>query len=121
MATIGITVPEMPHSQRVVPGSVNIPFVDFQKIKLVKPEDIEKATEEWVESFNKIIKSGNFSDLKNIFLQESFWRDHMCLAWDYSKLSCGQCDKALVANRGYLKELSKALIQWPHSSKKVAD
>ena len=85
MATIGVTATDIPSSQRVVPGSVNIPVVDFQKIKFVRPDEIEQATEEWVNSFNKIIKSGSFSDLKNIFLQDSFWRDHLCLSWDHSK------------------------------------
>lgn len=85
MATVGIPPMAIPSSQRVVPGSVNIPVVDFQTIKAVKPDEIEKATEEWVNQFNKIIKSGSFSDLKNIFLQDSFWRDHLCLSWDHSE------------------------------------
>jgi len=85
MATIGVTPVDIPSSQRVVPGSVNIPVVDFHNIKAVKPDEIEKATEEWVNSFNKIIKTGSFSDLKNIFLPDSYWRDHLCLSWDHSE------------------------------------
>jgi hypothetical protein len=71
-------------SQRVEPGSVDIPVIDFQRIKNVKPHEVEKATEEWVESFNKIIQSGSFADLKDLFLENSYWRDHYCLSWNAS-------------------------------------
>ena len=72
----------IPSHQRVEPGSVNLPVADLSAIKAVKPEDIDRPTEEWVSSFNKAIQSSNYSSLSQLFLPQSFWRDHLCLSWD---------------------------------------
>lgn len=72
-------------SQRLEPGSVNIHVTDFSKVKSVKPDEIEKATQEWVDSFNKTLKSGSFENLKSLFVETSYWRDHHCLSWDARK------------------------------------
>ncbi|CAL3962655.1 unnamed protein product [Diplocarpon coronariae] len=71
-----------PSYQRVEPGSVNIPVADLTVIKAVEPEHVEKATEQWISSFNKSIQSSDFSGLSDLFLPEANWRDHLCLSWD---------------------------------------
>lgn len=81
MATAA-TQRSVPSYERVEPGSVNISYLDLTKYKTVKPENFEKGTEEWVNSFNKLISSSDFSALDDLFLPESFWRDHLCLSWD---------------------------------------
>lgn len=80
-ATQTMPVQAVPSYQRVEPGSVNIQVADLSKIKTIKPENIEKATEEWVNYFNEAIQSTDFASLSDLFLSEGFWRDHMCLAW----------------------------------------
>lgn len=73
----------IPSYQRVEPGSVNIPVADLTAVKAVKPEDVDKGTEEWVNSFNKAIQSSDFAGLSDLFLPEAYWRDHLCLSWDF--------------------------------------
>jgi hypothetical protein len=73
----------IPSYQRVEPGSVNIPVEDLTKIQTVKPTDIDNATEEWVSSFNKAIQSSDLAGLIDLFLPNAFWRDHLCLTWDF--------------------------------------
>jgi hypothetical protein len=76
----------VPSYQRVETGSVNIPVADLQNLKAEQPTDFDKATEEWVNSFNKIIETGSFAGLKDLFVQDSYWRDHLCLSWDHVSL-----------------------------------
>lgn len=71
----------IPSFQRVEPGSVNIPVANFD-FKTVEPKDIDKATEEWVSSFNKVTGGSDYSALSQLFLPQAFWRDHLCLSWD---------------------------------------
>ncbi|PMD13504.1 dimethylaniline monooxygenase (N-oxide forming) [Hyaloscypha hepaticicola] len=73
----------IPSYQRVEPGSVNIPVEDLTKIQTAKPTDIDNATEEWVSSFNKAIQSSDLAGLTDLFLPNAFWRDHLCLTWDF--------------------------------------
>jgi hypothetical protein len=73
----------IPSYQRVEPGSVNIKVEDLTKIKTVEPKDIDNATEEWVSSFNKALQCSDYDALTDIFLPNAFWRDHLCLSWDF--------------------------------------
>lgn len=82
-ATQSMPAQATPSYQRVEPGSVNIHVEDLTKIKTVKPEDIDKATEAWVSSFNKALQSSDLSALTGLFLPNAFWRDHLCLSWDF--------------------------------------
>lgn len=82
MAAATQSMPPVPSYQRVEPGSVNIPVDDLSTIKAVKPDDVNKATEDWVSSFNQSIQSSSFAGLEDLFLPEARWRDHLCLSWD---------------------------------------
>lgn len=76
------TTTSIPSHQRVEPGSVNIPVADLSNIKAEKPENIEEATEVWVNAFNKAIQSPDLTGLSDLFISDSYWRDHFCLSWN---------------------------------------
>lgn len=48
-----------------------------------EPVDVEKVAKEWVSSFNNVLKGSDFSGLEKLFLKESYWRDQLCLSWNY--------------------------------------
>jgi hypothetical protein len=77
MPTTGV-----PSYQRVEPGSTNVQIADLSNIKTDKPQDFERATEEWVDSFNQAISISDFNGLTELFISEAFWRDHLCLSWN---------------------------------------
>jgi hypothetical protein len=81
-ATQSIPTQAIPSHERVEPGSVNLQIADLSSITVVKPENFEHATEEWVGKFNKAISSPNLSGLVDLFIPEAFWRDHLCLSWN---------------------------------------
>lgn len=93
------TAAAIPSYQRVEPGSVNLPVADLKAIKVVKPHDIDRATEEWVSSFNKVVQSSDYSSLSQLFLPQAFWRDHLCLSWDARTLK-GPESMAAFLNKG---------------------
>lgn len=86
MATVvtqQIPIHGVPSYNRVEPGSVNLAIPDLSSIQVVKPENFEQASEEWVDSFNKAISSSNFKAFDDLFLPQAYWRDHFCLSWDF--------------------------------------
>jgi hypothetical protein len=105
-ATQSIPVHSIPSYNRVEPGSVNIRPADLSNIKVVKPEDFEKATEKWVDSFNKVISSSDFSGLSDLFLPEAFWRDHLCLSWDCHTIKGPEKMKEFLAKGCRLKSIA---------------
>lgn len=76
----------VPSYNRVEPGSVNLPIADLSDVPTSEPVEIESAAAEWTDAFNKVIQSGNYSELSDLFLEESYWRDHLGLAWDFHTL-----------------------------------
>jgi hypothetical protein len=87
MATVAAPpTPVVPSSNRVEPGSVNLPIADLSSVPTSEPVDVEGAAAEWTSAFNKAIQSSSYSGLSDLFLQESYWRDHLGLAWDFHTL-----------------------------------
>lgn len=76
----------VPSCNRVEPGSVNLPIADLSAVPTSEPVDVESAATEWTNSFNKAIQSESYSGLSDLFLEESYWRDHLGLAWDFHTL-----------------------------------
>ncbi|KAL2069978.1 hypothetical protein VTL71DRAFT_14658 [Oculimacula yallundae] len=73
----------VPSHQRVEPGSINLPVADLSQIKVSAPVDSNYNIDKWVSSFNAVLSRGHFFDLPNLFISRSYWRDHLCLSWDY--------------------------------------
>lgn len=48
--------------------------------------DPNLVAEEWIQSFNKAIKNPQ-TELSSLFLEESYWRDQLCLSWDFHTLA----------------------------------
>lgn len=44
------------------------------------PSDAETPVKAWLASFNALISSGK-TDVSSLFLEDSFWRDHLCLTF----------------------------------------
>ena len=83
MATAAV---EVSPSNRMLPGSHALDQVQYPKsvdLSQVKPEAV---VTEWLSLFNDHLQSGTPSLLK-VFLNESYWRDLLCLSWDFHTLS----------------------------------
>jgi hypothetical protein len=85
-AVVAPQTPVVPSSHRAEPGSVNLPIADFSSVPTSEPVDVEGAAAEWTSAFNKVVQSSSYSGLADLFLEESYWRDHLGLAWDFHTL-----------------------------------
>jgi hypothetical protein len=47
------------------------------------PTDPETPFNEWLAALNQCLLSASEESLSSLFLANSFWRDHLCLTWDY--------------------------------------
>jgi hypothetical protein len=95
----------IPSYQRVEPGSVNIDVEDLSKIQTVQPKDIDAATEAWVSAFNKAIQSSDHAGLTDLFLPNAFWRDHLCLSWDFHTMKGTEKIKEFLKQGCRLKKI----------------
>lgn len=84
MATAAV---ETPSYDRMEPGSSHLTAANYPKSNQSESVDVEKVAGEWVSSLNNVLKSGDFAAIEKLFLNESYWRDQLCLSWNYHTLS----------------------------------
>ncbi|KAF5971307.1 putative flavin-containing protein [Fusarium bulbicola] len=62
------------------------PAAAYPEAGLPKNINLEDVPAEWVKSFGKLIHSQDPALADDAFIQESFWRDHLCFSWDFHTL-----------------------------------
>lgn len=82
MATPAI---EVPPSNRIVPGSHHLTQFAWPKPSDPAGIDPEQVAITWVSSFNDLVNSKEY-DVSGFFLKDSYWRDLLCLTWDFHTL-----------------------------------
>lgn len=82
MATPAI---EVPPSNRIVPGSHHLTPFSWPKPADIAGIDPEQVAITWVSSFNDLVSSKEY-DVSAFFLKDSYWRDLLCLTWDFHTL-----------------------------------
>lgn len=77
------TVANPPSSQRVEPGSVNIPVGKLPSPPKSPPTDVNAIADAFVNHFNQTLSSKDVQGITRLFdADNSYWRDHLCLSWD---------------------------------------
>jgi hypothetical protein len=76
------TAVHVPSSHRVEPGSFPLRTANLPAASPA-PGDAHGVAESWVSSFNKVLKSPDLNSISEVFLSESYWRDQLCLSWDF--------------------------------------
>jgi len=79
------TMVQIPSSNHVVPGAHQLADVSFPKSIDTASSDPREVANAWVSSFNNLVESGGV-DVSSLFLQDSYWRDLLCLSWDFHTL-----------------------------------
>jgi len=47
------------------------------------PTDISTPIETWLSSFSKYLENPDLESASSLFLADAYWRDHLCLSWDF--------------------------------------
>lgn len=76
---------EVPPSNRIVPGSHHLTPFAWPKPSDLADIDPEQVAITWVSSFNDLLNSKEY-DVSGFFLKDSYWRDLLCLTWDFHTL-----------------------------------
>ncbi|KAH7309304.1 hypothetical protein BKA65DRAFT_601543 [Rhexocercosporidium sp. MPI-PUGE-AT-0058] len=74
-------------SDRVEPGSFPLTTAQFPTGSNSKPVEANDIASNWVLAFNQNVKAPSLSNLSELFLTESYWRDQLCLTWDFHTLA----------------------------------
>ncbi|KAI9807440.1 MAG: hypothetical protein M1833_000185 [Piccolia ochrophora] len=73
-------------SNRVEPGSTQLAPASYPERKAFDDCDAYEVASDWTATFNKAIANKDVSALSRLFLNESYWRDQLCLSWNYHTL-----------------------------------
>lgn len=90
---------ELPPSNHILPGSQllrtpQFPNATVQPLSQEAGPSVEDIAVNWVEAWNTAIKTDRV--FTSLFIEESCWRDLLCLSWDFRTLQGRQriCDFA---------------------------
>ncbi|KAI0482152.1 hypothetical protein GGR56DRAFT_172821 [Xylariaceae sp. FL0804] len=74
----------VPSSQRVVPGSVNIPLASWPSTAESNEETIDSITiaSGIIDSLNEALHKKDYQAVADLFLEDGYWRDHLGMTWD---------------------------------------
>ncbi|KAB5527989.1 dimethylaniline monooxygenase (N-oxide forming) [Coniochaeta sp. 2T2.1] len=70
-------------SQRVEPGSVNLPIPAWPETATDQSIDPVKVATDIITSFNTAIANKDFDRVASLFHEHGYWRDHLALSWDF--------------------------------------
>lgn len=74
---------QLPSHQRAEPGSCHLVAANLPTSAVDKSDNALEIATEWIGSFNQAIANQNYAVIFNLFMEDSYWRDHLCLTWDF--------------------------------------
>ncbi|KAK2035442.1 FAD/NAD(P)-binding domain-containing protein [Colletotrichum zoysiae] len=94
-----------PVSERIEPGSVNIPPRAYPPSVRSTSVDAGKAAADVIDAFNAALRSRSYGDLAQLFLSDGYWRDHLALSWDLRTLKGRDSIRSFLERACRLKEV----------------
>ena len=88
---------QIPPSNTVVPGSQLLPTAPFPSSGPEPSTSAESVASEWVSSFLQFLNE-NGGAATNLFVQESSWRDLLCMTWDFRTLQGPEKISSFIKN-----------------------
>lgn len=77
---------QMPSPIHTKPGQYHLPAATYPQTISSIPVEVEAVATKWTIFFNQNLQNQDFRSLGNLFFEESYWRDQLCLSWDYHTL-----------------------------------
>lgn len=73
----------IPSRNRIEPGSFNVPVGKFPTTSQSLSVDPNEIASDILHRFNTLLSKKDYVDVANLFLEDGYWRDHLCLSWDF--------------------------------------
>ena len=99
---------QIPPSNRVVPGSRLIPYLELPSPVPESTVSPESIVSDWILSFSRFIKGDNVSATR-LFMKESCWRDLLCSSWNFRTFQGPQQISSFIESsprEGHVSEIS---------------
>lgn len=71
---------------RIEPGSCNIPLGKFPQTCSSTDISPGKVASELISQFNTALSAEDHQAVSELFIENGYWRDHLCLSWDFRTL-----------------------------------
>ncbi|KAJ5094311.1 hypothetical protein N7456_010172 [Penicillium angulare] len=86
MAAAVSSQPSLPSRYRVEPGSCDIPIGVLPATASSTPENPDPIASDLIAKLNDSITKQDSAALAALFTENSYWRDHLCLSWEFRTL-----------------------------------
>jgi hypothetical protein len=94
------TQDQVPSSQRIEPGSVNIPIGRLPKTATTTSPAVDEISVDFLRRFNDALSKKDVLVIPDFFLPYCFWRDHLALSWDFRTLKGQKIISDFLAKEG---------------------
>lgn len=75
---------DIPSRNRVEPGSVNTLVGKFPTTSPPSPStDATDVATDIIHQLNAALSQGDYKTVAGLFVEDGFWRDHLCVSWDF--------------------------------------
>ncbi|KAL3472455.1 hypothetical protein BJX99DRAFT_249626 [Aspergillus californicus] len=91
----------MASKDRIVPGSFNVPIGKYPQTCTSTNINADNVATTIIDSLNTSLSDKNVQSITSLFLEDGFWRDHLCLTWDF-RTAKGRENIAALLNSGAL-------------------
>lgn len=83
MATAAVAVPS---ASRREAGSHPLLAATLPVAEVDQEANPNEIVQDWLKHFQGVLDSGDFDKgLPKLFLKEAYWRDQLCLSWDFRR------------------------------------
>ena len=84
------TIDQLQSRERVEPGSHDIALGEFPSTCSTIPENPDSIASEAVEQLNRSLSAKDNAGVASLFIENSYWRDHLCHSWDFHTIKGNQ-------------------------------
>lgn len=69
-------------TRQIAPGSHNLPIPSWPKSLTSESVDADTEAKKVIGSLNLALDRGDSATIASLFINDGYWRDHLCLTWD---------------------------------------
>lgn len=81
---------------RVEPGSHDIPLGEFPPTSVSSPENPGAIASDIINQLNESLAAKDSGKIAALFIENCYWRDHLCYSWDFRTINGAQAISAYV-------------------------
>ena len=94
-------------AEYVEPGSVPLPLANLPQCdEIQKDINPNKIIDDWIQLFNYAVSNLGAISTSDLFIDQCFWRDHLCMTWDLRTFHAREKIAPLLKHGCRIKEVT---------------